>query len=202
MPDAAASAAAELTAEDLAAVQRRTVRVLSVAQVLGGVAFGATISLGAVLASEISGDETFSGLAAAAVTFGTALIAIPLARLARARGRRLSLATGMAIALVGVTLVVLAAGTQSFPLLLVAFLLVGGGQAANLQSRFAAADLATDASRGRDLSIVVWATTIGAVLGPNLTGPESSSAPRSGCRHSPARICSPSSDRPSRSCST
>jgi MFS family permease len=59
----------------------------------------------------------------------------------------------------------------SFPLLLVAFLLVGAGQAANLQSRFAATDLATDASRGRDLSIVVWATTIGAVLGPNLTGP-------------------------------
>ena len=171
MADAASSTSAPLTAADVAGVQRRTVGVLSVAQVLGGVAFGATISLGAVLAAEISGDETFSGLAAASVTFGTAIIAIPLARLARVRGRRLSLATGMAIALVGVTLVVLAAGIGSFPLLLVAFLLVGGGQAANLQSRFAAADLATDVSRGRDLSIVVWATTIGAVLGPNLTGP-------------------------------
>ena len=170
MTDAAASPL-PLTAADLARVQRRTVGVLSIAQVLGGVAFGATLSLGAVLAADISGDETFSGLAAAAVTFGTAIIAIPLARLARRRGRRLSLATGMAVALVGVTLVVLAASMQSFPLLLVAFLLIGGGQAANLQSRFAASDLATDASRGRDLSIVVWATTIGAVLGPNLTGP-------------------------------
>jgi MFS family permease len=82
-----------------------------------------------------------------------------------------SLATGMIAALVGVVLVVIATGSRSFPLLLLAFLLIGGGQAANLQSRFAAADLATDASRGRDLSIVVWATTIGAVLGPNLTGP-------------------------------
>ena len=170
MTDAAASQL-PLTAADLARIQRRSVGVLSIAQVLGGVAFGATLSLGAVLAAEISGDETFSGLAAAAVTFGTAIIAIPLARLARRRGRRLSLATGMAIALVGVTLVVLAVAIRSFPLLLVAFLLIGGGQAANLQSRFAASDLATDASRGRDLSIVVWATTIGAVLGPNLTGP-------------------------------
>ncbi|MET0673303.1 MAG: MFS transporter [Microbacterium pygmaeum] len=160
-----------MTAADVARIQRRTIGVLSAAQVLGGVAFGATISLGAVLAADVSGDETFSGLAAAAVTFGTALIAIPLAGLARRRGRRLSLSTGMLLALVGVTLVVLAASVRSFPLLLVAFLLVGGGQAANLQSRFAAADLATDASRGRDLSIVVWATTIGAVLGPNLTGP-------------------------------
>jgi MFS family permease len=171
MADAGASAVTGLTPEDIAGVQRRTVGVLSVAQVLGGIAFGATISLGAVLAAEISGDESFSGLAAAAVTFGTAIIAIPLARLAGARGRRLSLASGMAIALIGVTLVVLAAAIRSFPLLLIAFLLVGGGQAANLQSRFAAADLATDSSRGRDLSIVVWATTIGAVLGPNLTGP-------------------------------
>jgi MFS family permease len=171
MADAGASAVTGLTPEVLAGVQRRTVGVLSVAQVLGGIAFGATISLGAVLAAEISGDESFSGLAAAAVTFGTAIIAIPLARLAGARGRRLSLASGMAVALIGVTLVVLAAGIRSFPLLLIAFLLVGGGQAANLQSRFAAADLATDSSRGRDLSIVVWATTIGAVLGPNLTGP-------------------------------
>lgn len=171
MPDAAASTRTRLTPHDVARIQRRIVLVLSIAQVLGGVAFGATISLGAVLAADISGDETFSGLAAAAVTFGTALIAIPLARLARRRGRRRSLATGMGLALVGVTLVVLAVGIRSFPLLLAAFLLVGGGQAANLQSRFAAADLATDASRGRDLSIVVWATTVGAVLGPNLTGP-------------------------------
>jgi len=170
MSDAAASRT-PITAEDVARIQRRTVGVLSVAQVLGGVAFGATIALGAVLAADISGDETFSGLAAAAVTFGTALIAIPLARLARRRGRRMSLATGMAIALAGVILVVFAVSVRSFPLLLAAFLLIGGGQAANLQSRFAAADLATDASRGRDLSIVVWATTIGAVLGPNLTGP-------------------------------
>jgi MFS family permease len=162
---------APLTAADVADVQRRTVWVLSIAQVLGGIAFGATLSLGAVLAADIAGDESLSGLAAAAVTFGTALIAIPLARLAGLRGRRLSLATGMMIALVGVVLVVIAAGVRSFPLLLVAFLLIGGGQAANLQSRFAAADLATDASRGRDLSFVVWATTIGAVLGPNLTGP-------------------------------
>src|SRR6478609_6965962 len=159
------------TAGSLAAVQRRTVWVLSIGQVLGGIAFGATLSLGAVLAADVSGDDSFSGLAAASVTPGTALIAVPLAAFARRFGRRFSLALGMAIALIGVALVVTAVGIGSFPLLLAAFLLIGGGQAANLQSRFAAADLATDTSRGRDLSIVVWATTIGAVLGPNLTGP-------------------------------
>lgn len=162
---------ASLSVGELARVQRRTVAVLSLGQVLGGLAFGATLSLGAVLAAELSGDEAFAGLAAAAVTFGTALTAVPLAAIARRRGRRLALTTGMAVALLGVGLVIAAVGVDAFPLLLVGFLIIGAGQAANLQSRFAAADLATDASRGRDLSIVVWATTIGAVLGPNLTGP-------------------------------
>ncbi|MCH6229251.1 MFS transporter [Microbacterium sp. CFH 31415] len=163
--------AAALQPAAVAAVQRRTVWVLSLGQILGGLAFGATVSLGAVLAAELSGDDAFSGLAAAAVTLGTAAVAVPLAAFASRRGRRPSLAMGMAIALVGVVLVVVAAAVQFFPLLLLAFGLVGAGQAANLQTRFAAADLATDATRGRDLSIVVWATTIGAVLGPNLTGP-------------------------------
>lgn len=163
--------AAALTPQAIADVQRRTVWVLSIGQILGGLAFGAVISLGAVLAAEVSGDEALSGLATAAITLGTAAFAVPLAAFARRRGRRLSLTIGMIGALVGVALVVLAAGIGSFPLLLIAFGAVGAGQAANLQTRFAAADLATDATRGRDLSLVVWATTVGAVLGPNLTGP-------------------------------
>ena len=156
---------------DVAAVQRRTVGVLSAGQVLGGLAFGATISLGAVLAREISGQDSLSGLATASITLGAALFAVPLARLARARGRRISLSIGMLLALVGVMVVIFAVSIWNFPVLLLGFILIGTGQAANLQSRFAATDLATDATRGRDLSIVVWATTIGAVLGPNLVGP-------------------------------
>ncbi|AZS37084.1 Riboflavin transporter RfnT [Microbacterium lemovicicum] len=155
----------------VAGIQRRTVTVLAAGQVLGGLAFGATVSLGAVLAQQLSGQDALSGLATAGVTLGTAILAIPLARLARARGRRLALSVGMLIALVGVIIVVTAVRAASFPLLLVGFGLIGSGQAANLQSRFAATDLATDATRGRDLSVVVWATTLGAVLGPNLVGP-------------------------------
>lgn len=165
------SAVEEATAEQLDAVRRRTLLVLSLGQVLGGIAFGATVSLGAVLAGAVSGRDDLSGLATASVTLGAAAFAVPLARLARGRGRRVALAVGMLVALVGVALVILAKAQYSFALLLFAFVLIGAGQAANLQSRFAAADLATDATRGRDLSLVVWATTIGAVLGPNLVGP-------------------------------
>ena len=166
MPDLAASAAI-----DVVAAQRRTVRVLAAGQVLSGVAFGSTLSLGALLAADLSGEESLSGFATASVTLGAALTAIPLARLAARRGRRVALTTGNIAALSGIALVILAAATRTFPLLLVGIALIGAGNAATLQSRFAATDLSTTARRGRDLATVVWATTVGGVVGPLLLAP-------------------------------
>ncbi|UTT62852.1 MFS transporter [Microcella humidisoli] len=167
----ASTLAPALTAETVAAVQRRTRGVLMAGQVLAGLGMGATLSIGAILAAEISGSPAFSGMAATAVTLGAALAAIPLARLARRTGRAPALATGALTAAVGAIVSMTAAGLQSFPLLLLGILLIGSGTAVNLQSRFAAVDLAAPATRGRDLSLVVWATTVGAVSGPNLIGP-------------------------------
>ncbi|WP_181158172.1 MFS transporter [Microbacterium sp. MYb64] len=163
--------AAILTELDRSRIQRRTVGILSLGQVLGGIAFGATVSLGALLAADISGSDALSGLATASVTLGAALAAIPLARLAGLRGRRLALTAGNLLALVGIVVVIGAAAIRVFPLLLVGIIMIGMGNAGNLQSRFAATDLAQPQHRGRDLSVVVWATTIGGVAGPLLLGP-------------------------------
>lgn len=160
-----------LTAAQQTSVQRRTVLVLSFGQVLGGIAFGATVSLGALLAADISGNDALSGLATASVTLGAAACAIPLARLAARVGRRRALTLGNLFALVGIVVVILAASLRMFPLLLAGILMIGAGNAGNLQSRFAATDLAAPQHRGRDLSIVVWSTTIGGVAGPLLLGP-------------------------------
>ncbi len=163
--------AGALTPDDVAHVQRRTVRVLAAGQVLAAVAFGATVSLGALLASEISGEESLSGFATAALTLGAAVCAIPLATLASRRGRRISLTLGNIFALLGISVVILAAALSSFPLLLGGILMIGAGNAGNLQSRFAATDLAPTSRRARDLSVVVWAAAIGGVVGPLLLGP-------------------------------
>jgi len=48
------------------------------------------------------------------------------------------------------------------------FFLFGGASAAGLQARYAAVDLAPAPLRGRHLSWIVWATTLGAVAGPSL----------------------------------
>ena len=159
------------TATQIAAIQRRTVGVLAAGQVLGGIAFGATVSLGALLAADLSGQESLSGLATASVTLGAAFCAIPLARLAARRGRRVALTLGNLFALVGIAVVITAAAQRLFPLLLVGVILIGAGNAGNLQSRFAATDLADSSRRARDLGVVVWATTIGAVAGPLLLTP-------------------------------
>ena len=155
----------------VARIQRRTVTVLAAGQVLGGIAFGATVSLGALLAADLSGQEALSGLATASVTLGASLCAIPLARMAARRGRRVALTLGNLFALIGIGIVITAAAVRSFPLLIVGVVLIGAGNAGNLQSRFAATDLAPAARRGRDLGTVVWATTVGGVVGPLLLTP-------------------------------
>lgn len=152
-------------------LQRRVVRVLVGAQILGGIGLGATVSVGALLASEVSGSPAWSGMAATMSTLGAALIAVPLARAAQARGRRVALSIGSIVAALGAVLATVAAALGSFPLLLVGLAFAGAGAATNLQARFAATDLAVPAHRARQLSLVVWSTTIGAVLGPNLIEP-------------------------------
>lgn len=155
----------------LSYLQKKTVRTLALGQILGGFGLGSTLSIGALLAAELSGTVAWSGAAATFSTLGTATWAIPLSRLAFARGRRVALALGAALAISGATLVITAASIKFFPLLLLALFLLGAGSATSLQARFAATDLPVEKKVGRDLSLVVWATTIGAVTGPNLFGP-------------------------------
>jgi MFS family permease len=170
-PGAAPRAApGDIDAAYVAAVQSRTVRALVAGQVLGGLGIGATVSFGALLAAHISGDDALSGTAATLSTLGAAAASIPLARLASRLGRRVALSVGTATSTLGSLVIVAAAGLMSFPLLLTGFALLGVGAAVNLQSRFAATDLAAPQTRGRQLSLVVWSTTIGAVVGPNLSG--------------------------------
>lgn len=159
-----------------ASAQHRIMRVLLLSQVLGGIGVGSGVSVVGLLAFQLSGREALSGLSSTAATMGTALIAIPMARLATAHGRRLGLTLGYAVGAAGAVLAVAAAMAGSFALHVVASLLFGAAGASNLQARFAATDLETADKRARSLSLIIWATTIGAVLGPNLTGPGQSFA--------------------------
>ena len=161
----------QYSSDQLQQIQKRTVRVLALGQALGGFGLGATLSVGALMAVELSGTPAWSGAAATLSTLGAAFSAIPLANLAFSRGRRIALASGAALAIAGAAGMILAASMRSFPVELIALFLLGAGSAVGLQARFAAADIPTGQPKGKDLSLVVWATTLGAVVGPNLIAP-------------------------------
>ena len=154
-------------ATDPAVVQRRTLRLLFVTQIIGGIGVAIGASVGALLAADLAGIGV-SGLAQSALVVGAALFAVPATAIVHRHGRRPSLAAGYGVAAVGAMLVVIAAVRGSIPLLFVGFFLLGGATAAGLQARYAAVDLAPAELRGRHLSLIVWATTLGAVAGPNL----------------------------------
>ncbi|MFI5502329.1 MFS transporter [Nocardia asteroides] len=156
---------------DPARVQRHTLSVLVAAQVLSGAGLAAGITVGALLAQDMLDSTSLAGLPSALFTAGSAVAAVAVGRLSQARGRRPGLAAGYLTGAIG-SLGVIAAAVMDNPLLLfVALFVYGAGTATNLQARYAGADLATESHRGRAVSTVLVATTVGGVVGPNLAAP-------------------------------
>jgi len=152
-----------------ASLQRRTMRVLVVAQVLGALGLAAGGTAGALLAEQLTGRTSAAGLPLSLLVLGSGVGAVAVARIMRGHGRRAGLAAAYLAGAAGAGLVVAAAAWTSWPLLLAGSFLLGGGNAAVMLARYAAADLASH--RGRSISTVVTAASVGAVAGPNLLGP-------------------------------
>ncbi|WBB98646.1 MULTISPECIES: MFS transporter [unclassified Solwaraspora] len=154
---------------DVTRIQRRTLRLLAGTQMIGGVGVTIGISVGGLLAAELGGVAV-SGLAQSAAVVGGALLAVPVVRIMNGHGRRPGLVFAYLTGATGAVLVVAAAAGRWVPLLFVGMVLFGGATTAGLQARYAAVDLTEPRRRGRQLSLVVWATTVGAVTAPNLAG--------------------------------
>lgn len=150
------------------ALARRTIRVLLVSQILAGAGLAAGITVGALLAEDMLGSTGSAGLPAALLTLGSAAAAMAVGRISQRSGRRPGLAAGYAVGALGAIGVVAAAALDNVPLLFASLLLYGAGTATNLQARYAGADLVSADRRGRAVSTVLVATTVGAVVGPNL----------------------------------
>jgi MFS family permease len=156
---------------DTSRLQRRTLVVLVISQVVGTVGIGVAPTIGVLLAEEVTSSPAWSGLARVASTLGAAVLGLPLGAIAARWGRRRALTLGWLIASFGAFIVVYAAQNLSVVALFPGLFLVGAGSAVSLQSRFAATDLAAPHHRARALALVVWVGTVGSVLGPNLGVP-------------------------------
>src|SRR3990167_3679649 len=172
VPDAVTEAS-RIAGDDTArrTVQRRVLTVVVFSQILGGAGLAAGITVGALLAQDMLGTDSLSGLPAGLFTLGSALAAFLVGRVSQARGRRIGLAAGFAFGGLGAGGVVAAAVFDNVILLFVALFVYGAGTATNLQARYAGTDLAQPTQRGTAISIAMVSTTLGAVAGPNLVEP-------------------------------
>jgi MFS family permease len=153
------------------ALQDKTVKVLATAQVLNGVGVAGTVAAGSLLVASITDSETLAGLAQTSSVLGAAALALPLARLTARGGRRLALSVGFIAGVIGSLCAIVGGAEKNIYLMLTGTFLVGAASAAGYQARFAAVDLATNETRAKQLSFVVWGSTVGAVAGPNLMEP-------------------------------
>ncbi|NKE63467.1 MFS transporter, partial [Lentzea sp. PSKA42] len=152
-------------------VQRKVVRVLTGTQILGSASVTIGLAISTLIAASLSGSDAVGGLAQTAAVAGAALLALPGARLAQRRGRRPALILGYGTGALGALIAAVAVGLGLWQMLLVGLLLFGGASSANYAARYAATDLAEPQRRARELSRVVWAAMIGAIIGPNLADP-------------------------------
>ncbi|MFD5850000.1 MFS transporter [Cytobacillus pseudoceanisediminis] len=147
---------------------KRTLIVIVISQIFGGAGLAAGITVGALLAQNMMGTDSVTGIPTALFTLGSAGAALLVGRLSQRFGRRPGLAAGFLAGGIGAIGVVVSSLTNSILLLFISLLIYGAGTATNLQARYAGTDMANPAQRAKAISLAMVSTTFGAVAGPNL----------------------------------
>jgi MFS family permease len=155
---------------DTLAIQKRTLSVLRLSSTFSRGAVSASFPVAVLAIKDLLGSETWAGLSTGASTLGSALAAGWLAAFMQRRGRTPGLALGLGVAVLGALVCIVSIQAESLPFFLVGMILVGVGSGTSNMSRYAAADLAADSTRSRDIGSIVFFATFGAVLAPNLIG--------------------------------
>ena len=145
--------------------------VLFAVAALGSTGYIAAVTVGTLVAAELSGGAALGGLPTTTTTIGTATAASLIALVMLRWGRRLGLLLGLVVGVLGGGIVLVSVIVASIPLLLVGSALTGFANAAGNLGRYIAADMASPERRASAIGLVVWGTTVGAVIGPNLTAP-------------------------------
>ncbi len=159
---------AALSPAALEAARRRSRNTLIAGVALGSTGHIAAVTVATIVAKDLLGSQTWAGLPGATVVLGAALGSVLLSALMARRGRRIGLVTGYSVGVLGALIATAAVMTRSFPLLLVGTVLIGFGNTSNQLSRYTAADLVPPERRASAIGLVVWASTIGSVVGPSL----------------------------------
>lgn len=159
-------------------VRRRLTWTLFAAVALATTGYIAAITISSLAARSMTGSPTLAGIPSAAAVLGVAAGTSALGQMVTRWGRRGGLVTGYAIATLGSSMAATAVVLDAFPLLVASMTVTGFGQASSQYARYTAADMVPSERRGSAVSLIVWAGTFGAVLGPRLLEPSGAVAER------------------------
>lgn len=149
----------------LGSTRTRLVWTLFSGVAIGRIGFIMAITVATLAAGEMAATK-WTGAPPALGTLGVAAGASLFTKLSERFGRTRSFTAGYVTSGFGTALAALAVVLGSFTVLLVGMFLLGLGQAISHLARYAAADLRTQDRRASAISQLVWAGTIGSVLGP------------------------------------
>lgn len=156
------------TVANLPGFRRRIIGALLLSTATGGLGIFTVFTVANVLVAELLGGPRWSGLGGTLLLLGSAGASVLLAGVMSRKGRRPGLVLGFGIGVAGAGVSVAGVSGRSLFLLLLGMLLFGAGSASVQLSRYAAADVVEADRRGKAISLVAWASTIGAVVGPNV----------------------------------
>lgn len=162
-----------MTTLHIEATRNRLIGTLFAGNAILATAYIGVATVATLVAEEVTGSTRLSGLAATTGTLGVAAGAAVLSWSSLRFGRTKSFAAGAITACAGSVLVISSITASSLALLLVGMALVGAGRSVGQLARYAAGDLRTTERRAEAISLIVWASTIGAIVGPLLIGPTS-----------------------------
>lgn len=161
-------------------VRRRLIFVLFGGQSFFSAAQIVTFGILPIVVVQLGGTVAVAGIPATLSLIGRAIAAYPVGWLMDRLGRRFGLSLGFLLCTVGTIISALALGWESFVGFLFGVLVTGMGRGIGEQARFAAAEVETPDRRAKAIGMVVFAGTIGAILGPALLGPSEALAERLG----------------------
>jgi len=148
-------------------------RTRAVAAIFAGAGLSTTgylmsYTVNSLIADALHVDPSLVGVPGATTVLGTAIGATLLIRFRGPGGSRRAMLTGYLIAAAGAVLAAIAIGRHAFWPFVAMTLVVGIGYGANRIARYSAAALYPAERRGTVIGWIVWAATIGAVIGPSL----------------------------------
>jgi len=128
-------------------------------------------STAATLIADKAAGASWSGVPSAAGVLGTAFGTLTAGNLISRYGSGKVLRGLYGAAILGALTAFAAAVSATLPVLLLGMFLLGLGNGAAQLSRYLAAELVPTHRKGFALSMIVWAGTVGAIVGPTLLAP-------------------------------